>query len=206
MTSDNRIVAQLRRVAARLTCDFEPRKDLSQEMLMHLVRVETDIPGRTRSWYIKSCEFRARNYLQHGRSVDSIKRCNNLVPLDPNDGDRDGSFWFCWEAADPIDLHGELIAQDIVDLLISQLTDMQQQILSLLMHGFSVRETARKLSVSHPAVIKHRRKIARIASGLLRDSGCTVPRDGVPSSMPRAGNGWIREVSGGVNTPWVNTP
>ena len=87
------------------------------------------------------------------------------------------------------------------DLLVSQLTDMQQQFLSLLMHGFSVREIARKLSVSHPAVIKHRRKIARIASGLLRDSGCIVPRDGVPASMPRAENGWIREVSGGVNTP-----
>jgi hypothetical protein len=168
-----------------LTCDFELRKDLSQEMLLHLVRVESDLPGRTRSWYIKSCEFCARNYLQHGRSVDSIKRCSNLVSLDQSDDDGDGSFWFCRETADPIDLHSELITQDIVDLLVPQLTDAQRQILSLLMHGCGVREIARELSVSHPTVIKHQRKIARIASILLLDSACVAARDGASANAAR---------------------
>ena len=176
MTGNNGIGKQLRGVAARLTCDFELRKDLSQEMLIHLVRVEAALPGRTRSWYIKSCEFCARNYLQHGRSVDSIKRCDNLELLDHGGNDRDSSFLFCREAADPIDLHGELITQDIVDLLALRLTVAQQQILFLLMHGFGVREIARELSVSHPAVLKHRKRIARVASVLLRDSACIVPQ------------------------------
>jgi len=121
---------------------------------------------------------RARNYLARGRSVDSIKRGNNLVPLGQNDGDGDDGLDLCRDVADPIDLRSELITRDIVDLLVPRLTDMQQQILFLLMHGFGVREIARQLRVSHPVVIKHRRKMARIASDLLADTGCIGSRNG----------------------------
>ncbi len=171
MIEDHRIVKQLRWVAVKLTGDLDLQKDLMQEMFIHLVRAEAELPGHTTSWYIKSCEFRARDYLKGGRSVDSIKRCNNLVPLNPGSDD-DDSVCFCPDAPDPIDLNSELITRDIVDLLIPQLTEMQQQILFFLIHGFGVREIARELRVSHPAVIKHRKKIARSASAVLVDAGC----------------------------------
>jgi DNA-directed RNA polymerase specialized sigma24 family protein len=169
---DHRIVKQLRWVAVKLTGDFDLQKDLMQEMFIHLVRAEAELPGHTTSWYIKSCEFRARDYLKGGRSVDSIKRCGNLVPLHPSNDD--DNLCVCRDAPDPIDLHSELITRDIVDLLIPRLTEMQQQILFFLMHGFGVREIARELRVSHPAVIKHRKKIARSASAVLVDAGCLV--------------------------------
>jgi hypothetical protein len=47
---------------------------------------------------------------------------------------------------------------------------MQQQILFLLMKGCGVRETGRAVGITHPAVIKHRKKIARIARELLQES------------------------------------
>lgn len=171
MTEDHRIVKQLRGVAAKLTGDLDLQKDLMQEMFIHLVRVEAELPGHTSSWYIKGCEFHARDYLDRGRSIDSIKRQKNLVPLGQSDDD-DGSVCLCLDAVDPLDLRSELITRDIVDLLVLQLTDMQQTILFLLMHGFGVREIARELRVSHPTVIKHRKKIARSASALLVDAGC----------------------------------
>jgi DNA-directed RNA polymerase specialized sigma24 family protein len=172
VTEDHGIVKKLRGVAAKLTVDLELQKDLMQEMFIHLVRVEADRPGQTLSWYLQSCQFCARNYLDRGRSIDSIKRQKNLVQLDQGDDDSEGIFQFGLDAVDPVDLRGELITRDIVDLLVPQLTVAQQQILFLLMHGFGVREIARRLCVSHPTIIKHRKQIARSASALLVDAGC----------------------------------
>jgi DNA-directed RNA polymerase specialized sigma24 family protein len=182
MTEDHRIVKRLRGVAAKLSGDFDLQKDLMQEMLVHLVQAEAELPGHTSSWYIKCCEFRARNYLKRGRSVDSLKRRNNLVPLHPHDDSGHENRSVCPDAPDPIDLHGEIITRDIVSLLVPQLTEMERHILSFLMHGFGVREIARALCISHPKVIQHRKKIARSASTLLVDAGCVV------------------EAAGGVNT------
>ena len=169
MTGENRIVKQLRGVAARLTRDPEMQKDLLQEMFIHLIRVQTELPNHTLSWYIKSCEFHARNYLKLGRSIDSIKRARNCIPLGQLDEDPHRDIYTPLETMDPVDLHSELLTQDLVDLIMLNLTDMQQQIFSLLMKGFRVREIARELCITHPAVIKHRKKIARIANELLED-------------------------------------
>jgi RNA polymerase sigma factor (sigma-70 family) len=169
VTGENRVVKQLRGVASKLTSDPELQKDLLQEMFVHLVKVRTELPARTSSWYIKSCEFRARNYLKHGRSVDSIKRARNCVPLGQLYDDPDGQVYCFVEAMDPVDLQSELYTKDIVDLVTLQLSDTQQQIFFLLMKGFRVREIARELHMSHPAVIKHRKKIARIANEFIED-------------------------------------
>ena len=154
-----------------MTRDLELQKDLLQEMFIHLVRVQVELPGRTPSWYTKSCEFHARNYLKHGRSVDSHKRARNLVPLGQVSNDVDGKVLFLLEPVDPLDLHSELVTQDVVDLIMLRLTETQQRIFFLLIRGLGVREIARELRITHPAVIKHRRKIARIAIELLQETG-----------------------------------
>jgi len=153
VTEDNRIVKQLHGIAARLTGDLDLQKDLMQEMFIHLVQVETDRPGQTLSWYLQGCHFRARDYLDRGRSINSIKRSNNLVPLDQRDDD-DDSLGVCPDAPDPVDLYSELIARDIVDLLILRLTVVQQQILFLLMYGFGVYEIARELGNKRDIAIR----------------------------------------------------
>src|SRR5882724_10039689 len=173
----HRIVKQLHGIAARLTGDLDLQKDLMQEMFIHLVQIEADRPGQTLSWYLQGCQFRARDYLDRGRSINSMKRGNNLVPLDQHDDDDDGSHGGYSDAPDPIDLYSELIARDIVDLLVLRLTVVQQQILFLLMYGFGVYEIARELGVSYPAVINHRKRIARTAAALLADSACIGSRN-----------------------------
>jgi DNA-directed RNA polymerase specialized sigma24 family protein len=163
-----------------LTGDFELQKDLLQEMFIHLVRVQGELPNRTLSWYIKSCEFHARNYLKHGRSIDSHKRARNSVPIGQSSDEPDGRFLFAVDTVDPLDAHSEMITKDLVDLIMRQLSDVQQQILFLLAHGFGVRETARELRMSHPAVLKHRKKIAVVARELLKEP---------PGAGSRNGNG-----------------
>ena len=62
-----------------------------------------------------------------------------------------------------------LIANDLVTLITPKLSDRQKEILALLLDGCGVREAGRKLGISHPAVIKHRKRIARIASEVIGD-------------------------------------
>jgi RNA polymerase sigma factor (sigma-70 family) len=180
VTGENRVVSQLRGVAAKLTYDVELQKDLLQEMFIHLVKVEVEMPGHTPSWYIKSCEFHARNYLKHGRSIDSLKRAKNLIPLSQTYEDSDGHVFCFIDVADPLDALSETMTKDIVDLVMPHLNEMQQEILLSLMNGMGVREIARELGVSHPAVIKHRRRIARIASDFIREDEDDFAREPAP--------------------------
>ena len=174
MTGENKVIKQLRAVACKLTSDYELQKDLVQEMFVHLVQVQANLPGRTSSWYIKSCEFHARNYLKLGRSIDSHKRSRNRVVLGTSYENRVPKSEDGVQIADPIDVHGEVITNDVVDHILPHLSDTQQQTLFLLMKGFGVREVARQLGISHPAVIKHRKKIARVAAELMREHNVAV--------------------------------
>jgi DNA-directed RNA polymerase specialized sigma24 family protein len=163
-TTGQFILRQLYGVAAKLTADVDFRKDLLQEMLVHLHRAQIKLPGRTVSWYIKSCEFHARNYLNRGRSVDSHKRASQLVSLDAEEYVETGFF-----SVNPADTCHVLMAQDLVNLITPKLSDCQKKVLQLLLNGCGVREAGRQLGISHPAVIKHRHRIARIAREVIAD-------------------------------------
>ena len=63
-----------------------------------------------------------------------------------------------------VEIQGERITNEVVNRILPHLSDMQQEILFLLMKGCGVRETGREVGITHPAVIKHRRKIVRIAT------------------------------------------
>ena len=183
--TENKIVKQLHGIASKLTADAELQKDLMQEMFVHLVRVETAEAGQTLSWYLKSCEFHARNYMKLGRSIDSPKRARNGVPYDEtpsDDGERYGNGSHHVQSVGQIEIQGEIITNDIVNLIIPRLSDKQQQILFLLLKGCGVRETARQIGITHPAVIKHRKKIARIAREFLREPDGTDASRLAPST------------------------
>jgi RNA polymerase sigma factor (sigma-70 family) len=166
ITQDS-VQRRLRSVAAKLTTDAELQKDLLQEMAIHLNSVQNKLPGRTLSWYIKSCEFRARNHLKRGRSVDSRKRANKMVPLDLRTEETVEVGFFSSDSSDTRHL---LIAQDLLELITPKLSERQKEVLTLLMDGCGVREAGRKLGISHPAVIKHRTRIARIAREVITDT------------------------------------
>jgi len=166
---ENQVVNQLRGVACKLTSDHELQKDLMQEMFVHLIRVQSQQPQQTQSWYIKSCEFHVRNHLKIGRSIDSPKRARNGVPLYQTADDHDLQPNESVHPVDPFDLQGELSTNDILTQLRPRLTKMQLEILFLLMKGLGVREAGRVLGITHPAVIKHRKKIALIAREIIEE-------------------------------------
>jgi RNA polymerase sigma factor (sigma-70 family) len=172
MVEDNDVVRQLRGIAAKLSRDWETQRDLLQEMFVHLIKVQTETPGQTRSWYIKSCEFHARNHLKLGRSIDSPKRARNRVLVGETSGSDDnrqeaGTV----ETNDPSDRRGEIFSHDLVERITPHLSNKQLVVLELLMKGYGIREIGRKLGITHPAVIKHRKKIARIAREIMSEGG-----------------------------------
>lgn len=70
---------------------------------------------------------------------------------------------------------GGTMTAEIARLVAKRLTPRQQQTLELLVQGCGVRETARRLGVSHPAIIKHRHKIARLAAVIEKQDRATAP-------------------------------
>jgi hypothetical protein len=168
--TENLIVKELQGIATKLTSDPDVQKSLMQEMFLHLVRIRTVDPDRALSWYLKSCEFHARNFLKpgerasspNGASFDEIMAGGHeRHGLDPRSSS---------PLVGQIEIQGELITGDVLDLILPLLSEMQQQVLFLLMKGCGVREAGRELGITHPAVIKHRKKIARIAHELLQES------------------------------------
>src|SRR5437867_6074604 len=167
MTVDDGLMVRLRRMAMRLTGDANLQQDLVQEMSVYLMDADRHAPGKTLSWYIKGGEYRARNYLTRGRSIDSFKRRRSgtdveMLEWGEGDGGRNRSDLF-----DPADLRVELCLKDIVEQLVKLLSAKERQTLGLLLEEFGVCEIARWQGVSHAAIVKQRDKIAQLAGRLL---------------------------------------
>ena len=185
--TENVIVQQLQGIATRLTGDPELQKDLMQEMFVHLVRVQTAEPGQALTWYLKSCEFHARRRLGLGGGSESTGR--NGDEILPAAGSHRGNGARGPATVDQIVIQGEVITSNTLDLILPHLSDMQQRVLFLLMKGCGVREAARELGVTHPAVIKHRKKIARLARELLQESEGIGVAVAIRSGATDNGNG-----------------
>ena len=148
----------LSRIVQRVSRNPSWHDDLMQEGIIHLWRIETQKPGHTLSWYLQSCLFHLMNRLGAGRSADSVKRQHCLDSLSAQ-GEN-----FLPEIAGDSSVLSDVSAREIVMLLTHVLPPVDRTILACLVDGFCCREIARKLRISHPAVIKRRRGIAALAS------------------------------------------
>jgi len=181
----------LRRLAARVTRDRASREDLAQEAMIHLWQQELRCPMQSESWYIQSCLFHLRNYVQRGRSLDSARRRGARCSI------RTSS-----QQADSTEIHPErdesllptVCANDILDLLLPKLKQREREILCCLAEGMELGDIARKLRVSRQAVSKQRRKIALVAEKL----GITPPSK--PSTSQKD-SGESTEAANGVELP-----
>jgi DNA-directed RNA polymerase specialized sigma24 family protein len=148
--------SRLSRMVRNLTSNATLHDDLMQEALTHLWLEESRLPGQTQSWYVQSCKFHVQHCLQAGRSIDSGKRREGHVPISYQEE------------------NGELVAlgvtdsvafshtseREAVNWLLARLQPMERIVLHHLAEGWGVREIARQLNVSHPTIVKCRRKIA----------------------------------------------
>src|SRR5262245_38872538 len=157
----------LLRVVHKMTADAYLKKDLVQEALIQLWRLQKQCPGQHPSWYLQSCQFHLQNVLRKGRSIDSWKRRHKqLQVLAPDSDDSD-------EQSDPTQLlshanssegsFSAVCARDLMASLSKWLEPVDQLILEHLADGLSVREIGAKLNLSHTTVVNRRRKIACFA-------------------------------------------
>lgn len=168
MVEVNHLISELKRVATRLSNDGETQRDLVQEMYVHFMNQASQDPHKHVSWYVKGCEFHARNYLRRGRSVDSPKRSRGKVLLRCDQEEQ--GFANPTEAmeTESMTTDGTMYSQDVIEQIKPMLSDRQQEILTRLMQGHGVRQVGRELGISHVAVIKHRRKIAKVAATVMQ--------------------------------------
>jgi DNA-directed RNA polymerase specialized sigma24 family protein len=153
----------LSRIVYRLSADAAARDDLMQEALLHLWLVEAKRPGQTRSWYLQSCKYQLQNYITAGKSVDSPKRKNGKLRLGTDD---DAIEAWLVDRPNEETVLALVSARDIFVQLSGQLTAFERSILNLLAEGLGAREIAARLKVTHPTIIKYRRRIAAMAMRL----------------------------------------
>ncbi len=145
-----------RQLASRLTRDPQLQKDLMQEMFVHLLELRRGANGQPADWYVRRCEAHAREYLVRlrGTDVEEEKVLEEEVVE-------------VVEVVPQLSITGHLTYNQL-ELVRLHLSERQQQIFEQLRQGTSIRQIARALGISHPAVIKHRDKITQVMQGLLR--------------------------------------
>jgi len=128
-----------------------------QECLIRLWKLESEEPGRTRSWYLQNCRFHLQHWLASGKSLDSFKRArgDNRVAIE---------LWDEELAAGGDPVAGELMeavsARDIVSTLACHLKPCESALLGGLADGLVLNDIANQLNLSYPTALKYRRRIA----------------------------------------------
>ena len=171
LIEDASIVESLGRIVARFTEDPVLREDLGQECLVRLWMIESEKPGRTRSWYLQNCRFHLQHWLASGRSLDSLKRAigDKRITID-GINDEPVLEWY--------HTNGEVLeivsVRDIIATLARYLKPRESAMLGGLADGLMLRDIAISLKLSYPTALKYRRRIAALTIKL-----------GIASPLPR---------------------
>ena len=150
----------LERMVIRIEDNMQVRQDLFQEAMVHFWSSEQEHPGQRIRWYLQGVKFRLQHLRASGRSLDSSKRRGaQAAARDHRDRPH--------ESADPLEsgdgTMSEINDLDIRSLLNGRLVPIDQIILVALEEGWSSREVAQRLQISHESVRRHRNKIAAAA-------------------------------------------
>jgi DNA-directed RNA polymerase specialized sigma24 family protein len=172
LVEDAGMCGSLRKIVAGLSVDPVLQEDLLQECLVCLWRVESEKPGRTRSWYLQNCRFHVQHWLASGRSVDSPKRARGDKLVSIHGGDAETALE---EHHTNGDMFDAISFQDLVATLASRLKPDERAVLQGLADGLLLREVALKAGLSYPTALKYRRKIATLAVKLALE----------PAALPR---------------------
>ena len=137
-----------------------------QEALVHLWLIQQQLPGQTESWYLQNCRYHLQHYLAAGRSVDSLKRSGGRVHPSGNGEDHDSLLDIFDNEETCEAVLADVSARDIIAAMSKWLPEIERTMLRYLADGLGTCDIAKRLDISHPMVIKHRRKIAALATKL----------------------------------------
>ena len=147
----------LQQIVVGFTRHSHLQQDLMQECLLHLWKLEGEIPRRTRSWYLQGCRFHLQHCLSSGRSVDSLKRAHSGNPIDIGEDEENSGLT---EHHTNGELFEAVSFADVLSTLERKLGPRERQVLSGLADGMAPQEIASKFGMSYPTVLKYRRKLA----------------------------------------------
>ncbi|MFA5068681.1 MAG: sigma-70 family RNA polymerase sigma factor [Candidatus Omnitrophota bacterium] len=155
-----KITPALRSIAHKhLLRGFYDQEDLYQEMCLYLWQKYSDgLPiGINESYVIKGCEFHILNFLRKGRpkafllSLDEPMSGSDIALMDTIADNRNVSF------------SGSDNMMTINDIKDKDLTNRERQVLSFLIKGYTVREIAQNMVISHVMVVKYKKRIVEKA-------------------------------------------
>ena len=173
---DFKTVEQLSKIVARLTSQAHLRDDLMQEALIHLWQIQELQPGHSKSWYLQSCRFHLQHFLVSGRSVDSHKRRSANVDSTLHGEAQQNPFEIDEFVESDDRILDNVSVRDLIEAMSQRLSARELTVLHCLADGWKTCEIARHLEISHPTVIKHRRKIAATAIKLIGLSEQQAPK------------------------------
>jgi len=154
------LLGTLCRMVSSIEQDFHAREDLLQEALIHFWSQRQHHPGQRLSWYLQSVNFCLKDLWKSGRSLDSPKRRAAQAIFGDQGGDANA-----WLDNFQFDdgIMSSVNARDVVSLLMTRLTPIDQGILDELAQGLGIRDIALRLGISHQSVIRRRERIAQLA-------------------------------------------
>jgi DNA-directed RNA polymerase specialized sigma24 family protein len=141
--------------------DVSLHEDFLQDALIHFWKSESQKPGQTPSWYLKSCWFHIQDRLVAGRSIDSFKRRHLQCPI-PEESE-DSELEEFGDFSSEANVVQNVAARDALEQLLRRLGPEDNAVLALLDQGYTICQIARRLCVSHPHVIRSRHRIAAMA-------------------------------------------
>ena len=153
-----KITPALRFVARKhLLTSLYSEEDLYQEMCLYLWQhYAHGIPiGINESYIIKGCEFHIQNFLRKGRPKVILSSLDELVSPD---GPTLGDILEDKRVSSSSGLEDKITVDEIKNL---GLTEKERSVLSYLLKGYTVREAAAQIGISHVMVLKHKKAIIK---------------------------------------------
>ena len=155
-----KITPALRNIARKhLLWGFYDQEDLYQEMCLYLWQKYSEgLPiGINEAYAIKGCEFHILNFLRKGRPKAL------LLSLDRPILGSEGALKDIIADNTNVGLSESSNTMTINDIKEQDLTDKERQVLSFLIKGYTVREIAKNMGISHVMVIKYKKNIMKKA-------------------------------------------
>lgn len=153
-----KITPALKYIARKhLFYSFYSEDDLYQEMCLYLWQhYGGGLPiGINEAYIIKGCEFHIQNFLRKGRPKAAISSLDEFITP--------GGLTFADILEDKradfrLTIENKVTIDEIANI---GLTDKEKSVLSYLLKGYTIREIARELGVSHVMILKHKKEITK---------------------------------------------
>lgn len=153
-----KITPALKAIARRhLLYSFYSEEDLYQEMCLYLWQhYGQGLPiGINESYVIKGCEFHIQNFLRKGRPKVVLSSLDEIIS---SGGQTLGDILEDKKENFSSRMEDNLTVDKLKNI---GLTDREKSVLSCLLKGCTVRETAGQMGISHVMVLKYKKNIIK---------------------------------------------